>query len=68
MGSWKAEECKLTNLSTGDHTECPHGWLYDRQVDLDDDDVYVDQSINQSICISGFFYKDIVDRLYGLSQ
>ena len=27
---WKAEECKLTNLTSGDHDECPYGWLYDR--------------------------------------
>ena len=28
----RADECRLTNISTGVHTECPHGWLYDRQV------------------------------------
>jgi len=32
---WKAEECKLTNMSTGDHTECPYGWLYDRSETAD---------------------------------
>ena len=28
----RADECRLTNISTGVHTECPHGWLYDRQM------------------------------------
>ena len=31
-GGLRADECRLTNISTGVHTECPHGWLYDRQM------------------------------------
>ena len=34
-GGWRADQCTLTNLSSGEVAECPGGWLYDRRDTVD---------------------------------
>ena len=29
---WEVDECSITNLTTGEKTECTDGWVYDRSI------------------------------------